>query len=52
MSERVSPGCGRVVSEIGERGRDKDDRQATRSAAVATPPSYTHPHSHAILPLF
>lgn len=50
MRERLSRSCGRVVSKIGERGRDRDDRQATRSATATTPPSYTSPHSSAILP--
>lgn len=50
MRERLSLSCGRVVSEIGERGRDRDDRQATRSAAVTTPPSYTNPLSSGVFP--
>lgn len=36
---------GEIVSEIAEHGRDRDDRQATRSIAAMSPPSYpTDPH--------
>lgn len=43
-SEREISGCERIVSEIGERGQDRDDRQATRSVAMTSPPSNpTHP---------
>ena len=41
-----------IVSEIGERGRDRDDRQATRSAAATRAPSHpTHPHPSTQAPL-
>lgn len=41
-----------IVSEIGKRGRDRDDRQATRSATAMSPPSYpTHPPPLTPVPL-
>lgn len=46
MSERErEPGLWEsIVSQIVEHGRDRDDRQATRSATAASPPSYpSHP---------
>lgn len=49
MSEREISGCERIVSEIGERGQDRDDRQATRSVATTSPPSNPTPHSGAIV---
>lgn len=51
MREREISGCERIVSEIGERGQDRDDRQATRLVATTSPPSTpTHPpHSGAIV---
>lgn len=39
-----------VVSEIGKRGRDRDDRQATHSAAATSPPSYPTPPNPPIPP--
>lgn len=52
MSEREISGCERIVSEIGERGQDRDDRQATRSVATTSPPynpTHSPPHSGAIV---
>lgn len=42
-SEREISACERIVSEIGERGQDRDDRQATRSVATTSRPSNPTP---------
>lgn len=48
-SEREISGCERIVSEIGERGQDRDDRQATRSVAMTSP--HLIPPTHPPTPL-